>query len=111
MPFVERDGTGRIVGASEQPTSAGLEFLDPDHPELRDFLNRSQRTTELRESLQASDVEFVRVLEDLIEVLVRRGVIALTDFPEPVRSKLEARGDLRRRYRESPLLDLREDLI
>ena len=32
--------------------------------------------------LQGSDADMIRVLEDLIEVLLQRGVIRITDLPE-----------------------------
>jgi hypothetical protein len=40
------------------------------------------------------------VLDDLIEVLVRKNVIMLTDLPEEARVKLGTRKDVRRRMQD-----------
>lgn len=50
----------------------------------------------LSEDLAATDKEFVRALEDLIYVLIDKGVIGLSDLPGAVQRKLQAREMLRR---------------
>ena len=47
-------------------------------------------------ALRASDLEVVRVLEDLIQVLIEKGVIQFTELPEPAQKKLLQRKRLRR---------------
>jgi hypothetical protein len=41
------------------------------------------------------DEEFIRVLEDLIDVLIAKNVLRMTDLPEEVQSKLLIRRQLR----------------
>jgi hypothetical protein len=41
------------------------------------------------------DADFIRVLEDLIDVLLARGVVNITDFPPDARRKLAARKGAR----------------
>lgn len=53
------------------------------------------------------DVEFIRVLEDLIDVLVSNGTLRLTDLPPEALDKLSRRKGARHRLRNS--LDLIED--
>ena len=43
----------------------------------------------------------IRVLDDLIEVLVKKNVIMLTDLPEEARAKLGKRQEVRRRMHEN----------
>ncbi|MFA5632733.1 hypothetical protein [Castellaniella sp.] len=50
------------------------------------------------------DIDFVRVLEDLIDVLIENGTIRLTDLPAQAQQKLTQRKQARRRLRET--LDL-----
>jgi len=58
------------------------------------------------------DVAFIRVLEDLIETLIEKGVLRLTDFPQAVQEKLSARKGLRRFLNEDlDLLDDDENLL
>ena len=111
MPYVERDGIGAISRLRDQPTTAALEFLAPDHPEVQNFVARSARSTALLESLRETDADFVRVVEDLIDLLTAKGVIRGEDLPDPVRRKLQARAELRRQYRDTPLLKFDDDVI
>jgi hypothetical protein len=46
--------------------------------------------------MEQSDREFVRVLEDLIELLARKGVVYIEDLPESARDKVLQRRQLRR---------------
>lgn len=47
------------------------------------------------EMLQKSDLEMVRVLDDLIYLLIRKGVIAITDLPPMAQVKLMNRANAR----------------
>jgi hypothetical protein len=117
MPYVERDSVGRIAALSEKPTGRALEFLDDGSPELRHFLSRTRpqadprQSQEALDSLRSSDAELVRVVEDLIELLVRKRTIAIEELPVPVRRKMEARARRRERYRANPLLRFDDDTI
>ncbi len=62
---------------------------------------------DIRNDLDKMDAQFIRVLEDLIDVLVAKGVINLTDLPPEALAKLNQRRRARRRLRGA--LDLIED--
>lgn len=59
-----------------------------------------------KSSLELSqlDADFIRVLEDLIDVLVANGTLRLTDLPPEALNKLSQRKQTRARLRDS--LDL-----
>lgn len=62
--------------------------------------------------LARMDVDFIRVLEDLIDVLVAKGVINLTDLPPQALDKLSQRRRVRRRLRDAlDLIEGDDDLI
>jgi len=65
-------------------------------------------------ALSQSDTSLVRVLEDLIDVLINRGVIQFTDLPEAAQAKLlerrETRANLSRRLQLLPT-DADNDLM
>jgi hypothetical protein len=46
-------------------------------------------------ALSQTDTSLVRVLEDLIDVLITRGVIQFTDLPEAAQAKLLERRETR----------------
>lgn len=65
-------------------------------------------------ALSQSDTSLVRVLEDLIDVLINRGVIQFTDLPEAAQAKLlerrETRASLTNRLQLLPT-DPNDDLL
>lgn len=58
-------------------------------------------------ALSELDTDFIRVLEDLIDVLINNGVIRLTDLPPQALEKINQRKRTRAQLRES--LDLLDD--
>lgn len=62
--------------------------------------------------LSDMDSGFVRVLEDLIDVLLANGTLRLTDLPPEALSKLSARKQARARLRDSlDLIDNEDNLF
>lgn len=49
----------------------------------------------IKHELEKSDVEIIRLLEDLIEVLILKGVINYTDLPGAAMQKILMRQKLR----------------
>ncbi|MBN2644605.1 MAG: hypothetical protein JXR59_03925 [Desulfuromonadaceae bacterium] len=66
--------------------------MDKTAPEVADF---SRSLAGEDSALAKSDLPMVRVLDDLIEVLVSRGVLRFTDFPDEAQRKLLERRSLR----------------
>jgi hypothetical protein len=95
MPFVKRDSEGKIVAAFGEPLENGLEEVAADDPGLTGFLK------EIHEDggdWVESDLALARVLEDLIDVLINRGVIQFTDLPADAQRKLLDRTGFRREF-------------
>ena len=92
MPFVQRDQDGEIIAVSYSRDGACDEEVTSEDPALGRFLAslRSPQT-----ELSGSDLSFIRVLEDLIDLLVDRKIIELADLPEDARKKLSHRKALR----------------
>ncbi|EPC03468.1 hypothetical protein L861_18185 [Litchfieldella anticariensis FP35 = DSM 16096] len=105
--YVKRDEQDRIELVSGGMTPDCREGIAPDSPELLAFLKQDQNR-QLQE-LRSTDLEFVRVLEDVIELLMDKGVISFTDLPDAAREKLMARQSLRRRVNSVDLLDENDD--
>jgi FMN phosphatase YigB (HAD superfamily) len=94
MPFVKRDAGGRIVALYRERTDEAAEYLAAGHPEIAEFAEpdsaRGERTTMLQ-----SDLEMIRVYEDLIDILISKRIVVLTDFPTRAQEKLVRRKRLR----------------
>lgn len=84
MPFVCRNADGVITSIHAQAEGPAQEFLPDEDPAVRAFLG-------IHAGFGQLDAEFIRVLEDLIDVLIQRKVINLTDLPEEARRKLYSR--------------------
>jgi hypothetical protein len=56
--------------------------------------------SEVKANLDSSDLELIRVIEDLVELLIAKGVINITELPISAREKLSLRRGLRSRISE-----------
>lgn len=97
MPYVIRDEDGNVVAVSEVELEEEAEELPADDSEVLGFLTRIAEVdlTIQGDRFMASDLAFIRVIEDVVEALVRRGVLNLTDLPGPAQDKLMERRALR----------------
>ncbi len=97
MPYVVRDSSGRITSVHVEPNSVANEEVDVSSPELQAFLGRSGKAPHgvVKDDLAASDIDMIRVLEDLIAVLIDKRVIVMTDLPAAAQKKLSRRYGLR----------------
>jgi len=107
--YVKRDEKGRIEAVSQRAGPAFEEWVAPDHVELNGFLGDLERGGP-QGKLASTDLEMVRVLEDLIDVLVKKGVIHFTDMPEAAQHKLLERRNTRVNMRKGlNLVDFDDD--
>lgn len=107
--FVRRDENGKVMAvfAAEQPDA--VEMLPDRHPEVVAFLMGAD---EHAADLVRSDLEMARVIEDVIELLIQRNVLQITDFHEKVRERLLHRREARNRLaRIAELIPPEEDDI
>ncbi len=100
MPYVIRDGDGQIIAVEAIQSEQAQERLPADDPELRKFIAATGDSAALQSVLIASDLELVRVLEDLIAVLIDKRIIMLTDLPQAAQRKLAHRYELRSRLND-----------
>ena len=89
MPYVRRDPEGQISSLHREGDVQTDEFVDDEQPEVQAFVGNAGAFARL-------DADFIRVLEDLIDVLVRAKVINVTDLPAQARHKLYSRKGQRR---------------
>jgi hypothetical protein len=88
-----------VSGLDPQPTSGwtydGETFSPPVEPELTPEEAAERNRKVALAELAATDLPMIRALEDLIGVLIAKGVIADTDLPSAVNTKLQSRAALR----------------
>jgi hypothetical protein len=92
MPFVRRDASGKVIAAYSDATGQAGEEVSAYDPELDRFLGRNDV---LDPDWHKSDAELARVIEDLVAVLLDKGVIDFADLPEAARGKFLEREERR----------------
>lgn len=93
MPYVHRTALGEIDSLHREPLPGASEFISNDHPDVQRFVGNNSTS----ETFTQLDAEFVRVLEDVIDALIMKNVLAITDLPAQAQAKLFARKGLRDR--------------
>jgi hypothetical protein len=104
MPFIQRDATGAITALFREQSPEASDYLPPSHAEVQAFIGAiagdtgeafSTAQPEKRHDLVTSDLEMIRVYEDLVDILISKHVVVLTDFPQAAQEKLMRRKRLR----------------
>ena len=90
MLYIQRNEYGELtrVEASDFAGSTGTLPAD-DHDVQAWYANHSVESNLLQ--LKHSDLEMIRVIDDLISVLMNKGVLRITDLPPAAQSKLLSR--------------------
>ncbi len=89
MPYIKRNASGRIIGISEQAERGADEEVDLANPEVQRYLETAMK------QLSSSDTETIRVIEDLVDLLIEKKLILLTDLPVAAQKKLSERQQIR----------------
>ena len=95
MAFIQRNAQGEIIAVSETAQSEYDEEISIHSPDLIDYLAKTTNSDVAKVALSESDTDFVRVLEDLINTLIEKKVIVLTDLPFAAQEKLSSREKIR----------------
>ncbi|AUF99580.1 MULTISPECIES: hypothetical protein [Pseudomonas] len=94
MFYVQRDAQGQLVRVEATPYAEATETLAADHNEIQQWFANEVVEVSLKQ-LKQSDLEMIRVLDDLIQVLTSKGVIRVTDLPPAAQAKLMDRTQAR----------------
>ena len=92
MPFVKRNDQGQIIAVSQVEETGFGEELPTGDVQLAQFLDGLHAG---QSSLHSTDQDFIRVLEDVVELLIGKGIILFTDLPTSAQEKMMHRRHLR----------------
>lgn len=105
MLYIERDAQGAIAairkGGEGQSRLEPASLLDA---EVLAFLESSGELTSLAHLLMSSDASLVRVLEDLIDLLIAKKLILITELPSEAQEKILSRKRLRAQMADDQLM-------
>ena len=94
MFYVQRDQNNALVRVEAQAYAEATETLPADHHEILAWFADDEIEVSLKQ-LKSSDLEMIRVLDDLIQVLTSKGVIRITDLPPAAQAKFLERTQAR----------------
>jgi hypothetical protein len=94
MPYLKRNTEGTIVAISDEVMDGFTEITEAEAEEAARFAADTVGTAE--ESISQTDLDFVRVLEDLIELMMDKNIIQFTELPPASQTKMLARQKLRK---------------
>ncbi len=97
MPYVTLNQEGHILAVHVEAVAGAVEIA-PDDPALKEFIYRNHPEVAQKEEWFEADLALARVMEDLIDVLIEKGVIMFTDFPEMAQKKLLERRGFRKEF-------------
>lgn len=109
MAYVLRNDAGEIIAASPtQNIAPGWEEIEGSSEDYIQFLESSiDKSAPFRES----DLQLIRVIEDLISLLIDRDVIRFTDLPAMAQKRLNLRESMRKNTNLSDLMIEKDDFI
>ncbi|MFM9914876.1 MAG: hypothetical protein ACKVOX_03625 [Rhizobacter sp.] len=99
MPYVRRHPSGTIDSLHRQPDDRAEEFLPDEHAEVQAFIGRPAEG----DGFSRLDADFVRVIEDVIDTLIVKNILNITDLPAEAQAKLFARKSFRERATRNSL--------
>ncbi len=110
MIYVERNEQGNITSLS-LTSSTTNEEISVGSPELIEFIKHAPNCDELTTLvLNRLDLDMVRVIEDLLDIMIDRDLLRFTDLPIPVQDKLMFKRKIRNLNNENSILQ-EEELI
>jgi hypothetical protein len=104
MLYIERDNDGNIIALHNKPEKDVSEQKSIMDEEVLEFLNRSVDTDPWMQLLSLSDIGTIRILEDLIDLLIRKNIIFFTDLPAEAQAKINERKQIRKKIDSDQLM-------
>jgi hypothetical protein len=96
MVYIKRGKNNEVVAVHLADNDQGLEPAANDSEEVADFLFQCALGDHY--AFLKSDLELIRVIEDLVHVLMQKDILRITDFPAPVIEKLVQRRSIRQEF-------------
>ncbi|MEH6446112.1 MAG: hypothetical protein V7784_19635 [Oceanospirillaceae bacterium] len=90
MLYATRNTEGKISGITDTPSSSA-EAIDKNHPDVRGFFSTHYEHFSPDSFLDESDIAVARILDDLVDLLVKKNIIMFTELPNAAQKKLMSR--------------------
>ena len=104
MFYVKKDSDGNIIAIERSEHSSNPADEEKSLVELSAFLSEVATVHTLEKLFVDLDKGMIRVVEDLVDILIQKKLIMLTDLPEEVRKKIFARKQVRDKLHELQII-------
>ena len=95
MLYIERDKDGDIIALHSHPGQNFKEQKPAMDNEVLDFVKKNVTTDSFKLLLSISDSSVIRIIEDLIDLLIKKNIILFTELPEQAQAKIRERKQVR----------------
>lgn len=95
MVYVRRDEHGRLLRVEDEPFEGMSGTLTVQSDEMNIWLRHCGDMQSRRDLLRESDRDVLRIMEDVVSLLIERGVIDYGELPQAARDKLDLRALIR----------------
>lgn len=104
MLYVERSEDGRITALRATPGPMASEHKSVLDEEVMEFIGCNMSGDSLKQLLSLTDSGAVRILEDLVDLMVRKNLINFMELPEQAQQRIWERKHLREKIVSQELL-------
>ena len=88
MIYMVRNANGDIENIEFAP-GPNREEISLHDPKLKEFIENAPNSDEIVQTvLNRLDLDMVRVIEDVIDIMIDKNLILFTDLPDPVQNKI-----------------------
>lgn len=95
MLYVQRNSKGEIIAVQRDADKPGMECKSSVDDEILQFLGNTEMSGSILHVLASTDTKIIRILEDIIELLVKKNIIMFTELPEAAQVNLRERRHMR----------------
>jgi len=99
MLYATRNTEGNIIGISDAPSDSA-EPIANDHKDVKAYFSRHYNDFTPDAFLDSSDSGTTRILDDLVDLLVKKHIIMFTELPSEAQQKLISRRVVRSLMKE-----------
>jgi len=104
MPYIELSAVGKMIGLRTVAGPNLTEMKSFSDDEILDFLKDNLDNDSLKILLAHSDTGFIRLVEDIIDLLMKKNIIRFTDLPEKAQEKIIERKQIREKISSQNLI-------
>ncbi|MDK9708581.1 MAG: hypothetical protein OEL83_16175 [Desulforhopalus sp.] len=111
MLYIERNEQGEIIAVKRDAGELEKETAAASGSDILEFLSANASKDSMLELLAMMDSGIVRIVEDLIDVLIKKNLIMFSELPHEAQEKIFYRKQIRQRIKNETIIVDDEDVL